>query len=83
MRSTVQTYLNEITIITDQNSADSAASTWGVVGASACGPLKASLKAYSGLVPMSPKTMPSAARVRAFRLDLVPWEWVSADKWIS
>ena len=38
----------------DQNNADSVASTLVSVTASACGPLNASLNAYSGLVPMSP-----------------------------
>ena len=52
--SMTHTYLIEMISIIAQNSADKVASTFGSLTASACGPLNASLKAYSGLVPMSP-----------------------------
>ena len=57
------TYLTETTSVTAQNIIDSTASTFSVVRGSACVPPNASLNAYSGLVPISPYTTPSAASV--------------------
>ena len=55
-----RTYFSDTTPTSDQNASDSTPSTLSAVGATPCLP-KASCSAYSGLVAMSPKTMPSAA----------------------
>ena len=54
------TYFSDTTPTNDQNVSDSTPSTLAGVGRTPCAP-KASCRAYSGLVAMSPKTTPSAA----------------------
>ncbi len=58
------TYLSDTTRISDQNTSDSTPNTLVSFSAMACGPWKASRMVYSGLVPMSPKTTPTAATAR-------------------
>ena len=53
-RSMMVTYFRETISVTDQNIIDSTANTFASVSGRPCAPLKASLNAYSGLVPMSP-----------------------------
>ncbi len=59
--STVR-YLTLTTITSDQTNSDSTPSTLSRVTATACEPAKVSCSAYSGLVPRSPNTTPSAIR---------------------
>ena len=53
-RSTTMTYLTETTSVTAQKIIDSTPSTASGPAPVACAPAMLSLKAYSGLVPMSP-----------------------------
>jgi hypothetical protein len=53
-RSTTHTYLRETITSTAQKKADRVASTLASLGSMPWAPAKASLKAYRGLVPMSP-----------------------------
>ena len=53
-RSTSAMYLKETTKLSDQNTSDSTPRTFSGVSGTACFPLKHSLRAYSGDVPMSP-----------------------------
>jgi hypothetical protein len=53
-RSIIVTYLSDTMSISDQNISDSTARTLASFRGSPCEPLKASLNAYRGLVPMSP-----------------------------
>ena len=53
-------YFTATTRVSDQSISERTPSTFSAVGATPCSP-KHSRIAYSGLVPMSPKTMPSAA----------------------
>jgi len=62
-----KTYLSETMIVTAQNIIDRTGKTLSGVSGSPCGCAKASLKAYSGLVPMSPNTTPSAPSISARR----------------
>ena len=59
-RSTMVRYFSETMRVMAQNVIDSTARMLSSVSGSACAPEKASLKAYSGLVPMSPNTIPRA-----------------------
>src|SRR5688572_17120586 len=69
------TYLSDTTIISAQNMVDRPPRMFGAVSAMPWTGAKVSLTAYSGLVPMSPKTMPSAASVRAAVEDFAErWE---------
>ncbi len=47
-------YLNVTTKVIAQNTSDRTPRTFSAVGATPWGPVKHSLSAYSGLVPMSP-----------------------------
>ncbi len=53
-RISTVTYLNETTKLRDQTISESTPRTLSMVGARPCLGAKHSLKAYSGLVPMSP-----------------------------
>ena len=59
-RSTKVTYFTEITRINDHRISDSRPRMLISLTAIPCAGLKHSRSAYSGLVPMSPKTTPSA-----------------------
>src|SRR5512145_2305340 len=59
--STSSTYLSEMTIVTAQKIIDSTPSTVSGALPIPWGPTRLSRNAYSGLVPMSPYTTPSAA----------------------
>ena len=62
-------YFTLTTLISDQTISDSTPTTFAGVGSTPCSPLKHSFRAYSGLVPMSPYTTPSAvsdSRVSCF-----------------
>ena len=63
--STSSTYFSEITIVTAQKIIDSTPSTASGAVPMPCGPPRLSRNAYSGLVPMSPYTTPSAAMTSA------------------
>ncbi|MNM84732.1 hypothetical protein D3C81_968300 [compost metagenome] len=69
-RITNTTYLIETTMIMAQNSIEITPSTASVLKAMPCSLLKHSFRAYSGLVPMSPKTTPTARSTRARVLGL-------------
>src|SRR5258705_6479588 len=58
------TYLTETMSVIAQNIMERTANTFCSETGNACEPENATLKAYSGLVPMSPYTTPSAASVR-------------------
>jgi hypothetical protein len=60
-------YLMEMTRISAQKISDRIPSTFSGVGAIPVPWWNASRMAYSGLVPMSPYTTPSAARARTYR----------------
>src|SRR5450759_1374253 len=63
-RITRATYLRETRIVIDQNTIEMIPKTSTGVGRTVlCSMLKAVCNEYSGLVPMSPKTTPSAPRV--------------------
>ncbi len=66
-RSTTPRYFTEITRISDQKISDSTPITLACVGGTAYSPKKHSRIAYSGLVPMSPYTTPSAPRQSSAR----------------
>src|SRR6478735_1278840 len=71
-RITRSRYLIEMTMINAQNASDAMPSALSsVTGRWWCS--NDSLKAYSGLVPMSPKTTPRAPRARAPMPMPVPW----------
>ncbi len=59
-RITNDRYLKVTTKVIAQNTSETTPTTFSGVGATPCGPLKHSLSAYSGLVPMSPYTTPRA-----------------------
>ena len=61
-RITTPRYLTEITSTRAQKTSDSTPSTSPGVGRTLCTPVKHSLMAYRGLVPISPYTTPSAVR---------------------
>jgi hypothetical protein len=63
-RITNSTYLTDTVMISDQKTSDSTPYTLPTVTGMACTPSKHSRSAYSGLVPMSPKTTPRAERIR-------------------
>ena len=76
-RITSTTYLSDTTITSDQKMVDRPPKMLAGVSGMPCAGEKVSLTAYSGLVPMSPNTTPSAARVSAVcggpaRSDLSP-----------
>jgi hypothetical protein len=58
------TYLIDTTMISDQNTRLSAPSTFAGVADTPCSP-NTSFSVYSGLVPMSPKTTPTAPSANA------------------
>ena len=64
-RITSTTYLSDTTITSDQKMVDSPPKMLAWVSGMPCAGEKVSFTAYSGLVPMSPNTTPSAARVSA------------------
>src|SRR5262249_35515350 len=66
------TYLSDTTTISAQNTVDRPPRMFACVSGMPCCGENVSLTAYSGLVPMSPNTMPSAATVRAPRVER--WE---------
>ncbi len=74
-RITSTTYFSDTTTISAQKISDSTPSTASGVTVRPWAGLRHSLKAYSGLVPMSPNTTPNAARVKAARL----LEWAGAQ----
>src|SRR5215213_4108594 len=61
------TYLTLTTIVIAQNMSDRTPYTLPESGSRVWTPLKTSFMAYSGLVPMSPNTTPSAANVSPAR----------------
>ncbi len=63
-RMTNPRYLNVTTKVIAQKTSERTPSTLSGVGGTPCGPVKHSFSAYSGLVPMSPKTTPSAVSDR-------------------
>src|SRR6266550_458192 len=63
--NTSTTYLSETTTISVQKIADTPPIIFATVNGMPCWGLNVSLAAYSGLVPMSPYTTPSARRARA------------------
>ena len=67
------TYLIETTIISDQKMVDRPPRMFSAVSGMPCAGENVSFTAYSGLVPMSPKTTPSASRVSA--------AWEECDAW--
>src|SRR5262245_13165968 len=64
-RSTNETYLTDTISVTAQKMSESTPNTLASVSGRRCAPPNASLKAYSGLVPMSPNTTPTAPSVSA------------------
>jgi hypothetical protein len=64
-RMTKMRYLKETTKLSDQKISDSTPSTFSLVGEIPYSGAKHSLSAYSGLVPISPYTTPSAPRLSA------------------
>src|ERR1019366_2060203 len=60
-------YLTLTTTTSDQTKSETAPMTLPAVGRTALGPLKDACNAYSGLVPTSPNTTPSAPSVSAPR----------------
>src|SRR5262245_30822333 len=84
-RSTNETYLIDTISVTAQKMSDSTPNTLASVSGSLCAPPNASWKAYSGLVPMSPKTTPIAPSVSApSRLRGAPgWRDASVCKAIA
>ncbi len=68
-RITNSTYFSETTMVIAQNSIEIIPSTAAGVNGMPCSALKHSFNAYSGLVPISPNTMPNAASVMMCRRD--------------
>ena len=67
------TYLTETTMMSAQTISDNMPNIFASVSGTGCVPAEnTSLMVYKGLVPMSPKTTPRAARVRAESLVLLP-----------
>ncbi len=69
-RMTNSTYLSDTTITIAQNSMEMMPSTAALENGMPCSGLKHSLSAYSGLVPMSPNTTPTAPTTEARRFTL-------------
>jgi hypothetical protein len=72
-------YLNETMKLMDQKMRERTPITFSRLGATLWCPLKHSLMAYSGLVPMSPYTTPSAVKASAASALPVGGAWVWVD----
>jgi hypothetical protein len=70
-RITSTTYLSDTTMTSDQKMVDRPPKMLVGVSGMPCAGEKVSFTAYNGLVPMSPNTTPSAARVSAVSEDLL------------